>query len=62
MTRRPLGQRDNPRGDGKPLDDQLRIEGSERLHLRQSRRAATLLQQFYDKADSGRAGVNRTAL
>jgi hypothetical protein len=47
---------------GKPLDDQLRIEGWNSYTCVDRDEAAALLQQFYDKADAGRAGVNQTAL
>ena len=47
---------------GKPLDDQLRIEGWNSYTCVDREEAASLLQQFYDKADPGRAGVNATAL
>jgi enoyl-CoA hydratase/carnithine racemase len=47
---------------GKPLDDQLRIEGWNSYTCVDRDEAAALLQQFYDKADAGRAGVNATAL
>ena len=47
---------------GKPLDDQLRVEGWNSYTCLDREEAAALLQRFYEKADPGRAGVNRTAL
>jgi enoyl-CoA hydratase/carnithine racemase len=47
---------------GKPLDDQLRIEGWNSYTSVDRDEAAALLRQFYDKADAGRAGVNATPL
>src|SRR5258705_2065873 len=47
---------------GKPLDDQLRVEGWNSYTCLDREQAAALLQRFYEKADPGRAGVNRTAL
>ena len=41
---------------GKPLDDQLRIEGWNSYTCVDRDEAAALLQLFYDKADPGRAG------
>jgi enoyl-CoA hydratase/carnithine racemase len=45
---------------GKPLDDQLRIEGWNSYTCVDRDEAAALLQLFYDKADPGRAGANAT--
>jgi enoyl-CoA hydratase/carnithine racemase len=47
---------------GKPLDDQLRIEGWNSYTSVDRDEAAALLRLFYDKADAGRAGVNATPL
>ena len=47
---------------GKPLDDQLRIEGWNSYTCVDRNEAATLLRQFHDKVDPGRAGVHRTGL
>jgi len=47
---------------GKPLDDQLRIEGWNSYTCLDREEAAALLQRFYEKSDAGRAGANRTAL
>ncbi len=47
---------------GKPLDDQLRIEGWNSYTCVDRDEAAALLRQFYDKADLGRAGAHATAL
>ena len=47
---------------GKPLDDQLRIEGWNSYTCFDREEAAALLQLFYDKADPGRAGANATPL
>ncbi len=47
---------------GKPLDDQLRIEGWNSYTCVNRDEAAALLQRFYDKVDAGRAGANPTAL
>jgi hypothetical protein len=47
---------------GQPLDAQLRIEGWNSYTCVDREEAAALLEQFYDKADSGRAGTNPTAL
>jgi len=47
---------------GKPLDDQLRIEGWNSYTCVDRDEAVALLQQFYDKSDAGRVGVNQTAL
>ena len=43
---------------GKPLDDQLRIEGWNSYTCVDRDEAAGLLRLFYDKADPGRAGAN----
>lgn len=47
---------------GKPLDDQLRIEGWNSYTCVDRDEAAALLKQFYDKADAGRAGAIATPL
>jgi enoyl-CoA hydratase/carnithine racemase len=47
---------------GKPLDDQLRIEGWNSYTCVDRDEAAALLERFYDKADAGRVGVNATPL
>jgi enoyl-CoA hydratase/carnithine racemase len=47
---------------GKPLDDQLRIEGWNSYTCVDRDEAAALLQRFYDKSDAGRAGTNATPL
>ncbi len=47
---------------GKPLDDQLRIEGWNSYTCLDRDEARALLRQFYDKADAGRAGTNPTPL
>ena len=47
---------------GKPLDDQLRIEGWNSYTCVDRDEAGDLLQRFYDKVDAGRAGSNPTAL
>jgi enoyl-CoA hydratase/carnithine racemase len=47
---------------GKPLDDQLRIEGWNSYTCVDRDEAAQLLDQFYDKTDAGRAGANATPL
>ena len=47
---------------GKPLDDQLRIEGWNSYTCVDRDEAAALLEQFYDKSDAGRAGTKPTAL
>ena len=47
---------------GKPLDDQLRIEGWNSYTCVDRDEAAALLQQFYDKADAGRVGTKPTSL
>jgi enoyl-CoA hydratase/carnithine racemase len=47
---------------GKPLDDQLRIEGWNSYTCVDRDEAAALLRRFYDKVDAGRAGTNPTAL
>ncbi len=43
---------------GKPLDDQLRIEGWNSYTCVDRAEAAALLQLFYDKTDPGRADAN----
>jgi enoyl-CoA hydratase/carnithine racemase len=47
---------------GKPLDDQLRIEGWNSYTCVDRGEAAQLLDQFYGKTDAGRAGTNATPL
>lgn len=47
---------------GKPLDDQLRIEGWNSYTCVDRGEAAALLRLFYDKADPGRAGAHTTPL
>jgi enoyl-CoA hydratase/carnithine racemase len=47
---------------GKPLDDQLRIEGWNSYTCVDRDEAAALLQRFYDKVDPGRTGAKPTAL
>ena len=43
---------------GKPLDDQLRIEGWNSYTCADQDEARELLRQFFDKSDVGRAGPN----
>jgi enoyl-CoA hydratase/carnithine racemase len=47
---------------GKPLDDQLRIEGWNSYTCVDRDEAAALLRQFDDKVDAGRAGTHPTGL
>jgi enoyl-CoA hydratase/carnithine racemase len=47
---------------GKPLDDQLRIEGWNSYTSVDREEAEALLRQFDDKVDAGRAGSNATEL
>ena len=47
---------------GKPLDDQLRIEGWNSYTCVDQDEARDLLNQFFGKTDSGRAGTNSTQL
>jgi enoyl-CoA hydratase/carnithine racemase len=47
---------------GKPLDDQLRIEGWNSYTCVDRDEAAELLEQFYGKVDAGRAGEHATPL
>jgi enoyl-CoA hydratase/carnithine racemase len=47
---------------GKPLDDQLRIEGWNSYTCVDREEARALLQRFYDKVDAGRAGTHSTPL
>ena len=47
---------------GKPLDDQLRIEGWNSYTCVDRDEAAALLGRFYDKTDAGRVGDNATPL
>jgi enoyl-CoA hydratase/carnithine racemase len=46
---------------GKPLDDQLRIEAWNSYTCLDRDQAAGLLQEFYDKTDTGRTGGNPSA-
>jgi enoyl-CoA hydratase/carnithine racemase len=45
---------------GKPLDDQLRIEGWNSYTCVDQAEARELLRQFFDKTDAGRAGGHPT--
>ena len=47
---------------GRPLDDQLRIEAMNGYASPDPEETLGLLQRFYDKTDSGRAGRNATPL
>jgi enoyl-CoA hydratase/carnithine racemase len=47
---------------GKPLDDQLRIEGWNSYTCVDRDEAAALLQKFHEKDDVGRVGTKPTAL
>jgi enoyl-CoA hydratase/carnithine racemase len=47
---------------GKPLDDQLRIEGWNSYTCLDPDEARSLLSQFFDKSDSGRTGSESTQL
>jgi enoyl-CoA hydratase/carnithine racemase len=47
---------------GKPLDDQLRIEGWNSYTCVDRDEAAALLDRFYGRTDAGRAGANATPL
>ena len=47
---------------GKPLDDQLRIEGWNSYTCVDQAEARELLGQFFDKSDSGRAGTKPTEI
>ena len=47
---------------GRPLDDQLRIEALNGYSSADPEETLALLQRFYDKTDTGRAGVNATPL
>jgi enoyl-CoA hydratase/carnithine racemase len=47
---------------GKPLDDQLRIEGWNSYTCVEQTEARELLSQFFAKSDSGRAGTRPTRL
>jgi enoyl-CoA hydratase/carnithine racemase len=47
---------------GKPLDDQLRIEGWNSYTAADQREARELLSRFFDKSDDGRAGLHSTEL
>jgi enoyl-CoA hydratase/carnithine racemase len=45
---------------GKPLDDQLRVEGWNSYTCVDPDEARQLLSRFFDKTDSGRAGTGST--
>ena len=47
---------------GKPLDDQLRIEGWNSYTCVDQNQARELLSRFFDKTDAGRAGTKPTDL
>jgi len=47
---------------GKPLDDQLRIEGWNSYTCVDQEEARELLNRFFDKSDAGRAGTKSTQL
>jgi enoyl-CoA hydratase/carnithine racemase len=47
---------------GRPLDDQLRLEAINGYTSADAEETKALLQRFYDKTDSGRAGENTTPL
>src|SRR3954465_1394432 len=47
---------------GRPLDDQLRVEGWNSYTCLDQAEAAQLLAQFFDKSDRGRAATKRTGL
>jgi enoyl-CoA hydratase/carnithine racemase len=47
---------------GRPLDDQLRIEALNAYSCADPEETLALLQRFYDKIDSGRAGAHETSL
>ena len=47
---------------GKPLDDQLRIEGWNSYTCVDQDEARELLRQFFDKSDVGRDGTKPTEL
>ena len=47
---------------GRPLDDQLRIEALNGYASADPKETMGLLQRFYDKTDSGRAGSHATSL
>jgi enoyl-CoA hydratase/carnithine racemase len=47
---------------GRPLDDQLRIEGWNSYTCVDREEASALLQRFYDRVDAGRAGTSPTPL
>ena len=47
---------------GKPLDDQLRIEGWNSYTCVDRNQARELLSRFFDKTDAGRAGTKPTDL
>jgi hypothetical protein len=46
---------------GKPLDDQLRIEGWNSYTCVDAEEARALLRRFFDKSDAGRAGTHTTS-
>ena len=47
---------------GRPLDDQLRIEALNAYACADEEETLGLLQRFYDKTDTGRAGTHETPL
>jgi enoyl-CoA hydratase/carnithine racemase len=47
---------------GKPLDDQLRVEGWNSYTSVDKNEARELLSRFFDKSDDGRAGSHSTEL
>src|SRR3954453_5574690 len=47
---------------GRPLDEQLRIEAMNAYATADPEETLGLLQRFYDKSDSGRAGAHETPL
>jgi enoyl-CoA hydratase/carnithine racemase len=47
---------------GRPLDDQLRVEGWNSYTCLDQTEARELLRQFFDKSDRGRAGTKQTGL
>ncbi|MEA2388516.1 MAG: hypothetical protein QOG41_1289 [Thermoleophilaceae bacterium] len=47
---------------GRPLDDQLKIEALNAYACADTDETMGLLQRFYDKSDSGRAGTHATSL
>ena len=47
---------------GKPLDDQLRVEGWNSYTCVDQNQARELLSRFFDKTDAGRAGTKPSDL